>query len=243
LLACAPMTRPPLSANEIADLADRFEGRPAEEILAWAAEHFEGRIVLTCSWQRQSSVLVDMLWRIGAQVRIVELDTGLLFPETHDTRNRLIERYGVEVETIHPLQTVEQQDAAEGPALWARDPDRCCALRKLEPMTRAMAGMDAWITGIRRSQSVTRRNARPIELDAGRGLVKIQPLVGWSDEDVTAYLYLHDVPYNGLHDEGYPSIGCMPCTNPVEPGADPRSGRWAGSGKMECGLHLPAPSN
>ena len=236
------MTASPLSASEIAALADRFEDRTAQEILAWSAERFEGRVVLTCSWQRQSSVLVDMLWRIGAQVRIVELDTGLLFPETHATRNRLIERYAVEVETIHPLHTVDQQAAAEGPALWTREPDRCCSLRKVEPMGRAMAGMDAWITGIRRSQSVTRRGARAVELDAGRGLVKIQPLVGWSDEDVTAYLYLHDVPYNGLHDEGYPSIGCVPCTAPVQPGGDPRAGRWAGTGKTECGLHLPTPS-
>lgn len=231
------MTTPPITADEVARLADRFEERTAQEILAWAAERFDGRIVLTCSWQRQSSVLVDMLWRIGAEVRIVELDTGLLFTETHQTRNRLIERYGVEVETIHPLQTLDDQADEHGPALWSREPDRCCSLRKVEPMARAMAGMDAWITGIRRSQSVTRRNARAVELDAGRGLVKIQPLFGWSDEDVTAYLYLHDVPYNGLHDEGYPSIGCVPCTSPVRPGDDPRSGRWAGTDKLECGLH------
>lgn len=229
----------PLSPADADELADRFEERTAEELLTWAAERFAGRVTLTCSWQRQSSVLVDMLWRVGAEVRIVEFDTGVLFPETHATRDRLVERYGIEVETILPRQTVAEQAATEGPALWDRDPDRCCSLRKVEPMARAMADTDAWITGIRRAQSVTRRGARKVELAPDRGLVKIQPLADWSDEDVTAYLYLHDVPYNPLHDEGYPSIGCFPCTRAVSPGDDPRAGRWADSGKTECGLHAP----
>lgn len=233
------MSTRPLSPAESDELAERFEERTAEELLTWAAERFAGRVTLTCSWQRQSSVLVDMLWRIGAEVRIVEFDTGLIFPETHATRDRLVERYGIGVTTIRPRQTVAEQATTEGPSLWERDPDRCCSLRKVEPMARAMADADAWITGIRREQSVTRRNARKVELAADRALVKIQPLADWSDEDVTAYLYLHDVPYNPLHDEGYPSIGCFPCTRAVNPGDDPRSGRWAGTGKSECGLHLP----
>lgn len=233
------MTLLPLSPDDSDELAARFESRPAEELLLWAADRFAGRITLTCSWQRQSSVLVDMLWRIGATVRIVEIDTGLLFPETHATRDRLVERYGIDVETIRPPRTVEEQAAAEGPALWSRDSDRCCALRKVGPMERAMEGMDAWVTGIRRAQSVSRRNARKVELDAVRGLVKVQPLADWSDEDVVGYLYRHDVPYNALHDEGYPSIGCFPCTRAVAGGDDPRSGRWAGTAKTECGLHLP----
>ena len=233
------MTLLPLSPDDSDELAARFESRPAEELLLWAADRFAGRITLTCSWQRQSSVLVDMLWRIGATVRIVEIDTGLLFPETHATRDRLVERYGIDVETIRPPRTVEEQAATEGPALWSRDSDRCCALRKVGPMERAMEGMDAWVTGIRRAQSVSRRNARKVELDAVRGLVKVQPLADWSDEDVVGYLYRHDVPYNALHDEGYPSIGCFPCTRAVAGGDDPRSGRWAGTAKTECGLHLP----
>lgn len=227
-----------LSPDAVAALADRFETRSAEEVLAWAAERFAGRIVLTCSWQMQSSVLVDMVHRIGAAVRVVELDTGLLFPETHATRDALVARYSLTVERIEPAQTVEEQAAALGPALWERDPDRCCALRKVEPFERALAGMDAWITGIRRAQSPTRAGARKLELDARRGLVKVQPLVDWSDEDVRGYLYAHDVPYNPLHDRGYPSIGCVPCTRAVADGDDPRAGRWAGTGKTECGLHL-----
>lgn len=233
----------PLSRQDVDALAEEFEGRPAQDVLAWAAERFDGRIVLTCSWQRQSSVLVDMLHRLGAEVRIVELDTGLLFPETYATRDRLVERYGIEVERIEPLRTVEEQADDEGPALWTRDPDRCCALRKVEPLRRALSGMDAWITGIRRAQAATRAGARKLELDAVRGVVKVQPLADWSDEQVIGYLLAHDVPYNPLHDQGYPSIGCMPCTRAVRPGEDPRAGRWADSGKTECGLHLPAPAH
>lgn len=228
-----------LSRADVEALATEFETRSAQDLLAWAVERFEGRILLTCSWQHQSSILVDMLWRLGARIRIVELDTGLLFPETYATRDRLIERYGLELERIDPLQTVAEQERTEGPALWSRDPDRCCQLRKVEPLERALVGMDAWITGIRRAQSVTRANARVLELDP-RGVVKVQPLAGWTDEDVKGYLYAHDVPYNPLHDQGYPSIGCTHCTRAIRPGEDSRAGRWADAEKTECGLHLPS---
>jgi phosphoadenosine phosphosulfate reductase len=229
-----------VSHEDVRGLADEMEGRTAEEVLAWAADRFAGRIVLTCSWQMQSSVLVDMLHRIGAAVRIVELDTGLLFPETYETRDRLIERYGLTVEHIEPEQTVAEQALSEGPELWRRDPDRCCALRKVAPLRRALEGMDAWITGIRRVQSPGRLAARKVDLDEARGVVKVQPLVDWRDEDVLGYLHAHDVPYNPLHDGGYPSIGCVPCTRPVREGEDRRAGRWAHSAKTECGLHLPS---
>jgi phosphoadenosine phosphosulfate reductase len=170
----------------------------------------------------------------------VELDTGLLFPETYATRDRLIARYGLEVERVDPEQTVAEQERSEGPELWRREPDRCCGLRKVAPLARALAGMDAWITGIRRVQSPGRLTARKVDLDESRGVVKIQPLVDWSDEDVRGYLYARDVPYNPLHDSGYPSIGCVPCTRAVREGEDPRAGRWAQTGKTECGLHLPS---
>jgi phosphoadenosine phosphosulfate reductase len=228
------------AAEEIADLADRFEHRSPQDVLAWAAERFAGRIVLTCSWQRQSSVLIDMLHRLDADVRVVELDTGLLFPETYQTRDRLVARYDLDIERILPRQSVAQQADSEGTALWARDPDRCCFLRKVEPLARALEGMYAWVTGIRRAQSASRQAARKLEWDASREIVKVQPLADWSDEDVQGYLYANDVPYNPLHDQGYPSIGCMPCTRAVQPGEDPRSGRWAGTAKTECGLHAPA---
>jgi phosphoadenosine phosphosulfate reductase len=228
----------PLSREEVEELAAGLEPRPAEQVLEWAADRFAGRVVLTCSWQMTSSVLVHMAHRIGANLRLVELDTGLLFPETYAVRDALVQRYGLTVERIVPHQTVEEQEAAHGPALWERDPDRCCALRKVEPFERALSGMEAWVTGIRRAQSPTRAQARKVELDEARGLVKVQPLAGWSDDDVRAYLAVNDVPYNALHDQGYPSVGCIPCTRPVAPGEDPRAGRWSGSGKTECGLHV-----
>jgi phosphoadenosine phosphosulfate reductase len=228
-----------LSRAEVDALAEQFEGGSAQELLEWAVDRFAGRIVLTCSWQQQSSILVDMLHTLGADIRIVELDTGLLFPETYETRNRLIERYGLQIERIDPRQSVEEQELTEGPALWSRDPDRCCALRKVEPLERALVGMDAWITGIRRAQSPTRANARMLEIDP-RGVVKVQPLAAWSDEDCKGYLFAHDVPYNPLHDRGFPSIGCTHCTRAIRPGEDSRAGRWADAEKTECGLHTPA---
>ncbi|MFN8111170.1 MAG: phosphoadenylyl-sulfate reductase [Thermoleophilia bacterium] len=231
----------PMTADEVARHADRFEDLSAQEVLRWAADRFGGRIVLTCSWQFQSSVLVHMVHELGLDVRIVELDTGLLFPETYATRDALVERYGITVERITPARTVDEQARDEGSELWTRDPDRCCALRKVAPLLTALDGMDAWITGIRREQSPTRAGARKVELDAARGVVKIQPLVDWSAEDVMGYLFANDVPYNTLHDQGYASIGCIPCTRAVLPGEDARAGRWAGTGKVECGLPRPPP--
>jgi phosphoadenosine phosphosulfate reductase len=223
--------------TEIDDLADRLEPMNAEDVLRLAVERYAGRIVLTCSWQKQSSILVHMLSEIAPETRIVELDTGLLFPETYDTRDRLIERYGLTVERVLPEQSVAEQAAAHGARLWEREPDRCCGLRKVAPLERALEGMDAWITGIRRSQSATRAGARKLQLDARRGVVKVQPLVDWSDEDCWRFIMRHRVPYNPLHDQGYPSVGCVPCTRAVTAGEDDRAGRWAGTGKTECGLH------
>jgi phosphoadenosine phosphosulfate reductase len=233
------MTTLPLSRADVEQLADEFETRSSQDLLAWAVDRFEGRIMLTCSWQMQSSVLIDMLHQLGANIRVVELDTGLLFPETYATRAALVARYDLDLERVDPRETVEEQAQSEGPELWRRDPDRCCALRKVEPLERALVGMDAWITGIRRAQSVTRRDAKVLELDP-RGVVKVQPLAGWSDEDVKGYLFAHDVPYNPLHDRGFPSIGCTPCTRAIRPGEDSRAGRWADAEKTECGLHIPA---
>jgi phosphoadenosine phosphosulfate reductase len=223
--------------TEIDDLADRLEPMNAEDVLRLAVERYAGRIVLTCSWQKQSSILVHMLSEIAPETRIVELDTGLLFPETYDTRDRLIERYGLTVERVLPEQSVAEQAAAHGARLWEREPDRCCGLRKVAPLERALEGMDAWITGIRRSQSATRAGARKLQLDARRGVVKVQPLVDWSDEDCWRFIMRHRVPYNPLHDQGYPSVVCVPCTRAVTAGEDDRAGRWAGTGKTECGLH------
>jgi phosphoadenosine phosphosulfate reductase len=182
-------------------------------------------------------VLVHMLSEIEPDVRVVEFDTGLLFRETYETRRKLIERYPVRFERIEPELSVEEQAAVHGDRLWERDPDACCGMRKVAPLRQALDGMDAWITGIRREQSTTRENARKIEIDERRGVVKVQPLVDWTNRDVWRYIWRHGIPYNPLHDHGFPSIGCVPCTSAVEEGGDERTGRWKGTGKVECGLH------
>jgi phosphoadenosine phosphosulfate reductase len=211
-----------------------------EDVLRWAYGEFGNRMCLTCSWQRQSSVLVHMVSELGLDVPVVELDTQLFFKETYETRDRLVERYGLRLERPEVI-SVARQAVEEGPNLWERDPDRCCHIRKVEPLERALEPYDAWITGIRREQSPTRTNAQKVEWSERFGVWKIQPLVDWDAKRVQAYIHVNEIPYNPLHDAGYPSIGCIPCTRPVGSGEDERAGRWAGSDKLECGIHVNAP--
>jgi len=181
-----------------------------------------------------------MVHRIDPSVPLFYLDTDFLFPETYATRDRIIRHYGLQptqVLQVKSLLTPDRQAEQYGEALWASDPDRCCELRKIEPLTRVLKGFDAWITGIRRDQSPTRAHAKLIEWDAKFQLVKVNPLVKWTWADVWTYIKVYEVPYNELHDRNYPSIGCTHCTKPVMPGEDPRSGRWQGKAKTECGLH------
>jgi len=215
------------------------EAMTAEDALRWAAAKFGDRLCLTCSWQRQSSVLVHMVSRLGLEVDVIELDTQILFRETYETRDRLAARYGLRLITQPPRLTLAEQAVAEGPNLWETDPNRCCHIRKVEPLERALEPYDAWITGIRREQSPTRAGAQRIEWSERYGVWKIQPLVDWDARRVDAYLRVNEIPVNPLHDAGYPSIGCIPCTRPVREGEDERSGRWAGSDKLECGIHVP----
>jgi phosphoadenosine phosphosulfate reductase len=210
-----------------------FESMSAEDLLVWAQERFGKRLCLTCSWQRQSSALVHMVSELGLDVDVIELDTLVLFPETYATRDRLVERYSLTLKSFRPIDPIDR--------LWETDPDRCCGIRKVEPLERALAGYDAWITGIRREQSPSRANAQKVEWSERYGVWKIQPLVDWNSKRVDAYLTVNEVPYNPLHDRGYPSIGCIHCTRPVAAGEDERAGRWAGSGKLECGIHVNAP--
>jgi phosphoadenosine phosphosulfate reductase len=229
----------PVSAAEADELANALGEASAAEIMRRAAERFPGRIVLTCSWQRTSSVLVHLIASEGLDVRIVEVDTGLLFPETHEVRDRLIERLGITVESLRPGRTVAEQAIDQGAELWLRDPDACCGLRKVEPLERALASADAWVSGLRRASGGERSSVRPFAFDEKRELIKVAPLWQWTSEDVDAYCAEHDLPVHALHAQGYPSIGCIPCTRPVAPGEDERAGRWAGTTKTECGLHRP----
>ncbi|MDQ3822903.1 MAG: phosphoadenylyl-sulfate reductase [Actinomycetota bacterium] len=210
-----------------------FEAMSAEELLRWAYDEFGDRLCLTCSWQRQSSALVHMVSELGLDVDVVELDTLVLFPETYETRDRLVERYGLSLRSVRPVDAPDR--------LWETDVDRCCHIRKVEPLERALAGYDAWITGVRREQSPSRATAQKVEWSERYGVWKIQPLVDWNAKRVDAYLHVNEIPYNPLHDRGYPSIGCVPCTRPVTAGEDERAGRWTGSDKLECGIHVNAP--
>lgn len=221
-----------------AELGERFEDSPPQEILRWALDRFHPQVALACSFGAEDVVLVDMIARIRPGARVFYLDTELLFPETYAVRDRVVARYpDLVFLRYRPHLAVEDQARAYGDALWAREPDRCCEVRKVEPLRRALGGLSAWITGIRRDQSPTRVNARAVEWDGKFGLVKVNPLARWSWDDVWAYIRAHDVPYNALHDQNYPSIGCIHCTRPVRPGEDMRAGRWAGFQKTECGLH------
>ncbi len=229
-----------LTAEELRAWGESFEAKQPQEVLAAAIERYAPKIVLACSFGAEDVVLVDMVHRINPSVPLFYLDTDFLFPETYATRDRIIEQYGLQpaqVLRIKSLLTPERQAEQHGAALWASDPDRCCQLRKVEPLMRVLKGFDAWITGIRRDQAPTRANAGVIEWDAKFELVKVNPLATWTWEDVWTYIKVYEVPYNALHDRNYPSIGCTHCTAPVMPGEDPRAGRWKNNAKTECGLH------
>ncbi len=230
------------AAWESAELAAQNEvferrGGPAEDVLVWMANRYRPEVALACSFGLEDCALVDMLSRHAPNVGIFYLDTQLLFPEAHATRDRLMERYAIRPLRILPRLDPEAQAAEFGPALWARHPDACCAMRKIQPLQAFLATQRAWITGIRREQSPTRLHAPFVEWDRQFGLAKANPLAAWTAADAWRYVRDHAVPYNPLHDCGFPSIGCWPCTRAVQPGEDARAGRWSGFAKTECGLH------
>jgi phosphoadenosine phosphosulfate reductase len=214
-----------------------IEALPAEEVLRWAFEEFGDRLCLSCSWQKQSSVLVHMVSDLQLDVDIVELDTHLFFKESYETRERLVERYGLTL-IVPEVLTIAEQHKREGPNLWETNPDHCCHIRKVEPLIQVLRPYDAWVSGIRREQSPSRAGARKVERSERYGVWKVQPLADWSEKDVWQYILRNGIPYNPLHDVGYRSIGCIPCTRPTRPDEEERAGRWAGSDKLECGIHV-----
>ena len=200
----------------------------AQEVLAHVAREHHPRLYVACSFQKEASVILDMLLAIEPAARVFTLDTGVLFPETYEMWRRIEQRYEIEID-------VYRGDWIDG--LWHRDPDSCCGMRKVEPLERALSGVDAWITGLRRDQSAARADTPKLGADSGhRGKLKCAPLADWSEKAVWRYIVENDVPYHPLHDRGYASIGCTHCTSP----GGGRDGRWAGTDKIECGLHLPA---
>jgi phosphoadenosine phosphosulfate reductase len=195
----------------------------AEEVLAEAIDRHHPSLVMACSFQKEETVLIDMLMRIEPSARVFTIDTGVLFPETYEVWRKVEDRYGVAVEVM---------DATSPSGPWTAQ--RCCGERKVEALERALEGVDAWITGIRREQSPTRADAPKVDWDSTRGVWKFNPLADWTEKDVWNYVFEHDLPYHPLHDQGYSSIGCAPCTLP----GNGRDGRWAGQDKTECGLHV-----
>jgi phosphoadenosine phosphosulfate reductase len=208
----------------------------AQQVLAWAAETFGNRMIVASNMQ--DAVLVELAAKARPGVDVLFLDTGYHFAETIGTRDAVETVYDVRIVNATPEHTVAEQDSLLGKDLFARDPNQCCALRKVAPLQKTLAGYDAWVTGVRRVEAPTRANTPLVTYDEKFGLVKINPIAAWTDEEMDAYIAEHNVLVNPLVAEGYPSIGCAPCTAKPAPGADKRSGRWAGTGKIECGLHV-----
>jgi phosphoadenosine phosphosulfate reductase len=216
--------------------ADELGDADALEILRWADKMLRQRVVVTTSLQ--DAVLVDLAARVRPGIDVIFLDTGYHFAETLGMRDAVRSTYDVRLLSVEPGQTVPDQDEAHGKDLFGRNPDLCCHLRKVVPLNTMLGLYDGWVTGLRRAESMSRKDATAIEWDSRREMVKINPIVNWTDNEVGDYIEEREILVNPLRAEGYPSIGCAPCTMPVAEGDDPRSGRWAGSPKKECGLHL-----
>jgi len=223
--------------QQIAEQAGHdLETASAQDIVRWAVDTFGDRFAIASSMG--DGLVAHLAASVASGVDILFLDTGYHFAETMGTRDAVAASYDVNVRTILPLLTVGQQDAQHGPELWNRDPTACCAMRKVEPLARALEPYLAWGSGVRRDEAVTRRDTKVVEWDAKRSMVKVNPIATWTQAEVDAYVEQHGVLVNPLAYDGYPSIGCAPCTHRVAPGDDPRSGRWSGQAKTECGLHV-----
>jgi phosphoadenosine phosphosulfate reductase len=224
--------------NRIAEVQSTVESWSPQRVLSWAFETFGNEVAISSAFGAEGMVLIDMASRVRKDFRVFTIDTEFLFPETYILMDRIEQKYEIKIERVFPLLSPEVQERLHGAALWARDPDECCNLRKIEPLRRKLSELGAWITSIRRDQTAFRSVARKVEWDVKFGLVKVNPIADWSSKQVWRYLVEHGVPYNSLHDRNYPSIGCTHCTRAVRPGEDARAGRWSGTGKTECGLHV-----
>ncbi len=230
-----------IEADQLAELESasrHLENAKPWEILAWAIERYHPKLTMATAFGPEGCAIIHMISQIEPTVRIFNLDTGYQFAETLLLRDRIASELGITVEMVRPALDVPAYESANGGPVYSHDPDRCCRERKLQPMRQAIVGYDAWISSIRADQSSHRARASVISFDAKFGLVKVNPLLRWTHRDVWAYIMSNHVPYNPLHDHGYPSIGCWPCTRAVQVGeTDERAGRWAGQAKTECGLH------
>jgi phosphoadenosine phosphosulfate reductase len=231
-----------ITPAEVHDLAVRFETAAVEERLAWAWERFGTRAAIGTSYQGAGLVMIHKAVQAGLPLPIFTLDTGLLFPETLELKRRLENFFEVKIEPLNPEQTPEEQAKEHGPELWNRAPDLCCTMRKVLPLQKKLETLAVWITGLRRQQSDTRQRTQILELYhfdvlRDRNILKLNPMADWTREAVWEYIKANKIPYNPLHDRGYRSIGCQPCTRAVGEGDNERAGRWTGFDKSECGIH------
>ena len=233
-------TRTRRSAADLQELARSgahdLEQAGAEEVMAWAARHFPGSLAVACSMA--DTVLPHLVSRYVPGVDVLFLDTGYHFAQTLRTRDAVAATLPVTVVNVRPRLSVQEQDRQVGERFYERDPASCCAIRKMEPLAASLQGYEAWMSGVRREESSTRAGTPLVDWDERHGLLKLNPLAAWTSQDLVGYAQQHGVPQNPLMAQGYPSIGCAPCTRRVAPGEDPRSGRWAGSSKTECGIHV-----
>jgi phosphoadenosine phosphosulfate reductase len=226
-----------VSPAELEAVNRRLTGAAPQEIMRWAVERFHPRLTMATAFGAEGCLMLHLLAEIEPRVRVFNLDTGYQFPETLELRDRIATRYGIEVEMVRADLSATEFEAQHGGPLYVKNSDQCCYERKIVPLRRALVGYDAWMTAIRADQSSHRAGASVVAVDPKFGLVKINPLLSWTKRDVWAFIVTHGVPYNPLHDQGYASIGCWPCTRTADPSGDDRSGRWAGQAKTECGLH------
>lgn len=233
-----PLVATPELMAELAEANAKLESAQPEEIIAWAAQRFAPYLTMATAFGPEGSVILAMLAEVAPDTYVFNLDTGYQFQETLDLRDRIASRYGIEVDMLQPELTVPQYESLHGGPLYKIDPDQCCFDRKIKVLREAVRGKHAWMSGIRRDQSSDRARASVVHWDKKFNLVKISPLANWTKQDVWKRIMAEDVPYNPLHDQGFPSIGCQPCTRSVNEGeTDERAGRWSGVAKTECGLH------
>ena len=228
--------------KQMAQVQLSAEGWNAKQVLSWAFGKFGDAVAISSAFGAEGMTLIDMASRVSKKFRLFTIDTEFLFPETYNLMDRIEQRYGITIERVYSLLSPESQERVHGARLWSRDPDECCNLRKVEPLRRKLSELTAWITSIRRDQTSVRAGAQKIEWDEKLGLVKVNPIADWSSAQVWRYIREHDVPYNTLHDQNYPSIGCTHCTRAIQLGEDSRAGRWPGFAKTECGLHIIEPA-
>ena len=227
---------------EVSEETERLECLSLDELLCWCWNYFGDKAAIGTSFQGSGLVIIDHAIRNGCNFPIFTIDTGLLFPETLELKKKLENFWDVKIQSVHPEQTIEEQKKTMGPELWKTNPDSCCQMRKVLPLQSRLSSLDVWITGLRRGQSDQRKSTNVLEMyefDKLREsyIFKLNPMVNWSREKVWSYIKDHKIPYNTLHDKGYRSIGCWPCTKAISDGQDERAGRWEGFNKTECGIH------